>query len=129
MTHRAAQVLTGMFEVAREFDFNRLPELFCGFPRRGGKGPTLYPVACSPQAWSAACAFLLLQSSIGLTIDAIHSRVTLLSPVLPAFLEQLRIRDIRVGNASVDLMLFRSGDAVAVTVARRTGNLDVVVMQ
>jgi len=129
MTHRSAQILTGMFEVAREFDFNRLPELFCGFPRRTGKGPTSYPVACSPQAWSAAAAFLLLQSSIGLNIDAASGRISLVRPVLPEFLEQLRIRDIRVGSASVDLLLFRSGGAVAVTVARRLGNVDVVVMQ
>ncbi|SRR5579883_968832 len=129
LTHRAAQLLTGMFEVAREFDFNRLPELFCGFPRRPGKGPTSYPVACSPQAWSAAAAFFLLQSSIGLNIDAASGRICLVRPVLPEFLEQLRIRDIRVANASVDLLLFRSGGAVAATVARRTGNVDVVVMQ
>jgi glycogen debranching enzyme len=129
MTHHAAQVLTGMFEAACEFDFHRLPELFCGFPRRAGKGPTSYPVACSPQAWSAAAAFFLLQSSIGLTIDAVNGRITLVRPVLPPFLEQLRIRDIHVGSASVDLTLFRSGDAVAVTVSRRMGDLDVVVMQ
>ncbi|MBZ5602126.1 MAG: amylo-alpha-1,6-glucosidase [Acidobacteriia bacterium] len=130
MTHRAAKVLTGLFEVAREFDFNRLPELFCGFPRRPGKGPTLYPVACSPQAWAAAAAFYLLQSSIGLHIDARSSRITLVRPVLPEFLEQLSIRDIRVNGSTVDLLLFRSGNAVAVTVGRRTGNnVDVVVLQ
>jgi glycogen debranching enzyme len=128
MTHRAAQILHDMFQVAREFDFNRLPELFCGFPKRAGKGPTLYPVACSPQAWSAASAFFLLQASIGLTIDAVNNRITLVRPVLPEALEQLRIGDIHVNTASVDLVLFRSADAVAVTVGRRTGNVDVVVM-
>ncbi len=129
LTHCAARILSGLFEVSREFDFSRLPELFCGFPRRPGKGPTLYPVACSPQAWSAAAAFFLLQASIGLTIDARSSRITLVRPVLPEFLDQLRIRDIRVNGSTVDLFLFRSGDAVAATVGRRTGNIDVVVMQ
>ncbi len=129
MTDRAALLLTSLFDAAREFDLSRLPELFCGFPRRAGKGPTLYPVACSPQAWSAASAFYLLESSIGLTIDAIHNRITLLRPVLPEFLEQLRLRDIRVGNASVDLILFRSAGAVAATVSRRSGDVDIVIMQ
>jgi glycogen debranching enzyme len=129
LTHRSAQLLTGMFEVAREFDFNRLPELFCGFPRRPGKGPTSYPVACSPQAWSAAAAFFLLQCAIGLNIDASTGRISLVRPVLPEFLDQLRVRDIRLGAASVDLLLFRSGGGVAATVARRTGNVDVVVVQ
>ena len=129
MTRLSAQVLTGMFEAARELDFNRLPELFCGFSRRRGKGPTSYPVACSPQAWSATASFYLLQASIGLAIDAIKQRITLTNPVLPQFLDQVRIRNLQVRDASVDLLLFRSGETVAVTVARRTGDVDVIVMQ
>jgi glycogen debranching enzyme len=109
-------------------DLNRMPELFCGFSRRPGKGPTLYPVACSPQAWSAGAAFLLLQSSLGLHIDAIKNRIVLTRPVLPAFLEHVRIRNIAVGNASVDVLLFRSGNTVAVTVERRAGDVDVLVV-
>ena len=128
-TNAAASILTGLFEASTHFDFNRLPELFCGFGRRAGKGPTSYPVACSPQAWSAAAAFSLLQSSIGLSIDAIQRRITLVHPVLPAFLDYVKITGLRVGDSSVDLMLFRSGEAVAVTVGRRTGNLSVVVLQ
>ena len=46
-------LLSGLFAAAQFFDLHRLPELFCGFPRRPGEGPTLYPVACSPQAWAA----------------------------------------------------------------------------
>jgi len=30
----------------------RMPELICGFTRRPGEGPTLYPSACAPQSWS-----------------------------------------------------------------------------
>ena len=46
-------------------DLHRLPELFCGFPRRPGEGPTLYPVACAPQAWAAGAVFMLLQAALG----------------------------------------------------------------
>jgi glycogen debranching enzyme len=120
--------MAGFFEASALFDLNRLPELFCGFPRRAGKGPTLYPVACSPQAWSAAAVFLLLQASMGLSIDAINNQIVLTHPVLPDFLEQVRVRNIAVGNASVDLMLFRSGNTVAVTVERRSGTADVLVV-
>ena len=129
MTHHAAKILESLFDSAAASDFYRLPELFCGFHRRAGKGPTSYPVACSPQAWSAASAFLLLQSSIGLSIDAMRKRVTLARPVLPAFLDYVRIRDLTVADGRVNLMLFRSGDAVAVTVERRTGNVEVIVLQ
>ena len=127
-TPLAAKIMSGFFEASAQFDLNRLPELFCGFPRRAGKGPTLYPVACSPQAWSAGAVFLLLQSSIGLSIDANKNRIVLTYPVLPHFLEHVRVRNIRVGSASVDLMLFRSGDTVAVTVERRSGVLEVLVV-
>jgi glycogen debranching enzyme len=128
LTHLAAKILGGFFDASAMLDLNRMPELFCGFSRRPGKGPTLYPVACSPQAWSAGAAFLLLQSSLGLHIDAIKNRIVLTRPVLPAFLEHVRIRNIAVGNASVDVLLFRSGNTVAVTVERRAGDVDVLVV-
>ncbi|HYL73969.1 MAG TPA: amylo-alpha-1,6-glucosidase [Bryobacteraceae bacterium] len=127
-TQLAAKIMGGLFEAAASLDLNRLPELFCGFARRSGKGPTAYPVACSPQAWSAGAAFLLLQSSIGLDIDALNRKIVLTCPVLPRFLEQVKVRNLAVGSASVDLVLFRSGDAMAVTVERRIGSVDVVVL-
>jgi len=128
LTPLAARILGGFFDASGMMSLNRLPELFCGFSRRPGKGPTLYPVACSPQAWSAGAVFLLLQSSIGLSIDAIENHIVLTSPVLPSFLESVRIQNIEVGDASVDLMLFRSGNAVAVTVERRSGEVDVLAV-
>jgi glycogen debranching enzyme len=128
LTDLAARVQTGMFEVARSIEFSRLPELFCGFPRRRGKGPTFYPVACSPQAWSAGSAFLLLQSTMGLSIDALTNRITLVRPVLPRFLSHVRVHGLNVGHSSVDLVLFQSGDGVAVSVERRTGDVDVAVL-
>jgi glycogen debranching enzyme len=48
--------------VIRVVDLYRLPELICGFHRRQDGFPTLYPVACTPQTWSAGAVFLLLQA-------------------------------------------------------------------
>src|ERR1700693_791286 len=62
------QVLTGLFDSSMFFESHRLPELFCGFSRSPGRGPTLYPVACAPQAWAAGAVFLLLQSCLGLSV-------------------------------------------------------------
>ena len=129
LTDRAAALLSGLFEAASHFDFDRLPELFCGFHRRAGKGPTSYPVACSPQAWSAAAAFYLLQSSMGLSIDALKRRIVFVHPMLPPFLEHVRIDGLKVGGGNIDLRLFRSRDAVAVTAGHRDGDIDVVVLQ
>ncbi len=52
-----AMVLAGMMDASIFFDLHRLPELFCGFPRRPGEAATLYPVACAPQAWASGLYF------------------------------------------------------------------------
>ncbi|HZT36526.1 MAG TPA: amylo-alpha-1,6-glucosidase [Bryobacteraceae bacterium] len=125
MNELTAQVLASLFEASRFFDLNRLPELFCGFDRRPGKGPTLYPVACTPQTWAAVAGFCLVQASIGLSIDATRRRLVFTRPVLPDGVEHLRIRNLAVGDASADIVLFRANNAVALTVERRDGKLDV----
>ncbi len=123
---QALRVLMGMFEASQFLDLHRLPELFCGFKRRPGEGPTQYPVACAPQAWAAAAPFLLLKAALGLSIDAQNGRITLDHPVLPSFLQKLSIKGLRVGAASVDLTLHRYADDVGVSVDRRMGEVAVV---
>jgi len=124
----ASTILTGLFDSTLFLDLHRLPELFCGFPRRPGQGPTLYPVACAPQAWSAAAVFLLLQACLGLTIDAPHRRISFIRPLLPPFLERVRIGDLAVGDARVDLLCQRHEHDVSVRVLRREGDPDIVIV-
>jgi glycogen debranching enzyme len=124
----AVQVLTGLFDASLFVDLHRLPELVCGFPRRPGEGPTLYPVACAPQAWAAAAVYLLVQACLGLEADGTQGRVTLTSPLLPESLPEVRVRNLRVGGGTVDLYLHRHGpDDVGVNVLRRDGPVQVVV--
>jgi glycogen debranching enzyme len=123
---QAVTVMTGLFDAALFLDQRRLPELFCGFPRRPGQGPTLYPVACSPQAWASAAAFLVLQACIGLYIDAANKRLMLRYAILPEFLPEVRLRDLCVGDASVDLLLERHPYNVGITVLRRQGEVEIV---
>jgi glycogen debranching enzyme len=123
-----ARILTGLYEVAQYSDWSRLPELFCGFPRRAGKGPTLYPVACSPQAWAAGSAFLLLQASIGLCVSASRRKVSLFHPMLPEWMPELTIRNLRVQDARMDLVLERHGDTVALRVPCREGDVEIAVI-
>ena len=123
----AAKVLSGMMDAASFTEDLRLPELFCGFPRRTGKAPTAYPVACSPQTWAACAVFLLLQACLGLTVDGAGGRIVLTNPVLPKELNRVNIRDLKVLDAVVDLNLFRHNDAVAVTVFRKSGHIEALV--
>ncbi len=128
MASEATRVFTGMFDAAMYFDLHRIPELFCGFPRDEGQGPILYPVACAPQAWSAAAVFLMFQACLGLRIDAIDSRISLVRPTLPPFLSRAKIMNLRVGKASVDLLVVRHENDVTVNMFRRSGEIDVVVV-
>ena len=121
-------IAEGLFEASLHVDLQRLPELLCGFRRRPGEGPTLYPVACAPQAWAAAAVFLVLQSCLGLSIDAVEGRVNVSHARLPAFLEQVTVSGLTVGNGrSVDLLFDRHGRDVGVTVLDRAGEVGVIV--
>ncbi len=127
----AAQILTGLFDGSIFFDLHRLPELFCGFPRRPGEAPTLYPVACSPQTWASAAVFLLLESCLGLKVQGAERRVLLSKPFLPPSLTQVTIRNLRLADdTSIDLVATRhDGGDVSINVMRRKGELDVIVKQ
>jgi glycogen debranching enzyme len=122
-------ILTGLFGASEHVELSRLPELFCGFPRRSGQGPTLYPVACSPQAWAAGAVFMLLKAVLGMDIDAREQRVTFRCPLLPDFLSELWISNLRVGAASVDLRLQRYPGDVGITVLNKRGDVQLATLR
>jgi len=117
----AGRVLEGLFEASRWFDLHRLPELFCGFHRRPGESPTLYPVSCAPQAWASGAVLLLIQACLGLEVSGVRRELTMANPFLPPFLRELQIRDLRVAGGSIDLILTRQGDEVIADVTRAEG--------
>ena len=125
----ALKILSGLFDVSIFTELHRLPELICGFSREPVKGPTLYPVACSPQAWAAGAVFLLLQSCLGISIRAKESRVYACHPALPESIDFLRIRNLKVGAGSVDLMFERHAHAVSLDIQRRSGEIEVVTVK
>lgn len=122
----AGRIMLALLDVSSVMDLHRLPELFCGLERRTGEGPTLYPVACSPQAWAAAAPFLLIQACLGLRIEGARNRVVFDRPCLPEGIPQLSIRGLRVGDASVDLFFERQANNVRVQVLEKQGEVDVI---
>jgi glycogen debranching enzyme len=125
----ACEILSGLLDASAFLDLHRLPELFCGFPRDAGRGPTLYPVACAPQAWAAGAVFLILQSCLGLRIRAAESRVYFYHPALPKGIERVNLRNLCVGNGSVDLDFFRQEHAVSIGIVKRQGDVEIVVVK
>jgi glycogen debranching enzyme len=128
MAEKSARIFEGMFAAAMYFDLHRVPELFCGFARDEGEGPILYPVACAPQAWSAASVFLLFQACVDIRISGIDSKISFVRPMLPSFLDEVRILNLQVGSASVDLALVRHQQDISVNVLQRQGDVEVSVI-
>jgi glycogen debranching enzyme len=129
MKDQAARVLGALFDASLFVDLHRLPELFCGFARRPGEGPTLYPVACSPQAWAAAAPFMLLKSVLGFVVEASDARVRFDHPALPQFLGEVKINKLKVGSSFVDLVLHLYPEDVGINVAGRRGKVEVVAVK
>jgi glycogen debranching enzyme len=108
-------------------DQHRLPELFCGFRRRSGRAPVLYPVACSPQAWSSGALFHILSSMLGLNIDAATRTLTLNAPYLPPRAGTISIKNIRIGEGSADFILSNKSGTVVADVSNTRAGAKVVI--
>lgn len=126
---KALQILTGLFDVSVFVDLNRLPELFCGFSRIGGRGPTLYPVSCAPQSWAAGAVFMVLGACLGIQIDGVKQRLRFYYPVMPSYLQKITIRNLNVGkDGFVDVELINHTASVGVNVLRRTGQVEIATV-
>jgi glycogen debranching enzyme len=125
--HQAAQILKGLFDASTYIPLRRLPELFCGFSRARGQGPTFYPLACSPQAWAATAPLFLLQSCLGLDFDPKTRHVTFNHPILPEFLDDVMLRGLAIGEARVDVMVRRAQSLVTANVVSRTGDIHMTI--
>jgi glycogen debranching enzyme len=125
----ASAIFEGLFDAATHMDMMRFPELFCGFPRRRGTAPTLYPVACAPQAWASVVPFALLQACAGLEMDHARKEIRFRNPQLPKFLEEVAINDLALGDASVNLRLRRRGAHTEVAIVSRRGDIAIKITQ
>ena len=124
---QVSRIFTGLFDAALYVDLRRLPELFCGFARRRGQGPTLYPVACSPQAWAATALHAALAACLGLRFDAAEQSVVFDRPRLPEFLDVITLHNVALGDARISVVLRRIGDEVAMNVLERSGVIHAVL--
>ncbi|MFN8634425.1 MAG: amylo-alpha-1,6-glucosidase [Chloroflexota bacterium] len=115
----ALQVAEELLDAAVRFPLYRLPELYCGFARdrRYYSMPAQYPVSCSPQAWAAGSVFLVFQALLGLEPDAAADRIAL-RPTLPRHVNELRVRNLRVGGHRVDFEVRRDNGSIRVDVTR-----------
>jgi glycogen debranching enzyme len=116
-----------VFQAAQHFEDYRLPELFCGFDRDQSSLPVPYPVACSPQAWAAGASFLFLETMLGLRAHAGLGELELRHPNLPDWIGRVTLNNLRVGDASVDLLFHRWRGTTSAEVLRKVGDLSVTI--
>jgi glycogen debranching enzyme len=119
-------IFEALVRAAGYMEGRRIPELYCGFRRRRGRGPTLYPAACSPQAWAASAPFLLIQTMLGLEFDHKARQIRLVNPNVPLCKGEIVIRNLSLGSARVDIALRQDAfSAISLHVLRTTGDVQV----
>jgi glycogen debranching enzyme len=123
----AARIMSAMMDASCFAELYRLPELFCGFPRRPGEGPIRYPVACAPQSWAAGAVFQMLGACLGLSIRPLQREVVFQNPTLPEWLQFVELKNLRVGTGTADLIVQRRGNDLGINVLRRDAGIRVVL--
>lgn len=114
----AKTVMDGLIEAASHFEYDRLPELFCGYDSSIGKA-VKYPVACSPQAWAAGTPLVFVQSLLGLFPDSLNKEIYL-SPSLLDGMNELTVKDIKIGDGHLSVRVKRTNETVEANVIENT---------
>ncbi|MBD2604488.1 amylo-alpha-1,6-glucosidase [Scytonema hofmannii FACHB-248] len=124
---QALELYQGLIDMTSQQPYHRPPELLCGYERNGDNAPVQYPVACTPQAWATGSIFQLLQMMVNLVPDAQNNCLRIIDPALPESINRLSFHNLRVGGTVLDLEFERSGNTTACRVAKKRGNLRVVI--
>jgi glycogen debranching enzyme len=119
------KVFEATLAAASYMDLRRLPELYCGFRKRRGAGPTLYPVACSPQAWASGSLLLMIQAALGIEFEPLSGEIRFRNPRLPPSFHEIVLRNVGLNGAAVDIELRRSGAHVSMRVLDARGAIHI----
>jgi glycogen debranching enzyme len=119
------QLTAALFDASLFIDLQRLPELFCGFDRRKGEGPTAYPVACSPQAWSVGAVFKMLEACLHIEIDGVNKKVIFRKPFLPEFIENISITNLKLGDEEAAFELHRYKSDTGINIIKQPADWEI----
>ena len=122
---RALELTRALFELAELYPGHRIPECVGGYSRADHPSPGAYPRANTPQLWNATALTLCVQSILGV-LPLAPIRTLLIDPVLPSWLPELVLRNLRVGDATVTLRFWRDGEKAKWEVLHKTGRLHIL---
>ncbi|MBB5173893.1 amylo-alpha-1,6-glucosidase [Texcoconibacillus texcoconensis] len=124
------KLVQALFDSSKQFEENRLPELFCGYPEEETNGSIIpFPVACSPQAWAAGTPYACIQALLGIQVNNDHSSIQL-SPTLPEDIDWIEIENLQIGDrdGTLDFIVQKQGNGeVEVVTKKNTTGLDISV--
>ena len=120
----AKKVMSGLIQASRYFEYDRLPELFCGYSAEVGKA-VKYPVACSPQAWAAGTPLVFVQSLLGLFPDSLKREIQL-SPMLLNEMNTLTVTNIKIGEGILSVSVKRQGKEIQTSILENTTGFEIV---
>jgi len=105
----AARIARDISDAGSHFLSNQLPELYTTIERNQDSFPVQYLGANVPQAWAAGAVFALMQAILGFVPDAPRGKLHV-DPLLPKWLPDLTVLDLRVGRHRFDIRFWRDGD-------------------
>ncbi|PLT28601.1 amylo-alpha-1,6-glucosidase [Peribacillus deserti] len=117
------KVIEGLIQAAGHFEYDRLPELYCGYDSSIGK-VVKYPVACSPQAWAAGTPLVFIQTLLGLFPDALNRSIRI-APRLLSGMNELTVHHISIGEGHVSVSVTRTDEGLSVSVLENTTGYDI----
>jgi glycogen debranching enzyme len=129
LAKEAMKLMQALFDASLFIELQRLPELFCGFPFRKGEAPTAYPVACSPQAWSVGAVFLLVQSCLQITIDGYEKKFILNNPVLPDYINEMKISNVKFGTEEFLLEIIKYDNDLGIHLLKKPAGWQLVTIK
>ncbi|MFE7083366.1 glycogen debranching N-terminal domain-containing protein [Priestia megaterium] len=120
----ANKVMQGLIDAAQHFEYDRLPELFCGYSSNLGK-PVKYPVACSPHAWAAATPLTFIQSLLQLFPNSISKEIYL-NPCLLDNMNELNVQGINIGEGILSVTVKKEAGETLVSIDENTTGYEVI---
>jgi glycogen debranching enzyme len=121
----ALRLMRALFDLAELYGGYRIPECVGGYAREEAPTPGAYPRSNTPQLWNATAFPLMVQTMLGL-LPIAPINTLILDPVLPPWIPDLVLHDLRVGQATATLRFWRDGDRSDWEVVSKTGTLHIV---
>jgi glycogen debranching enzyme len=123
---RAREIAQALFDLAELYPDYRIPECIGGYPRTEMGSPGAYPRANTPQLWNASAFPLLVHTILGFQPVA-PLETLVVDPILPTWLPELVVRDLRLAGAKATLRFWRDQSGSSqVEVLHKRGTLHVV---